>query len=433
MGFQHGISGIAAATKQLDTIGNNVANAGTIGFKGSRAEFSDMFASNFYGVAATQVGLGAKTDVVAQQFAQGNTLPTGNQLDMAISGNGFFVLKDTNGTAFTRNGQFKIDREGYIVSNGNANLQGWAIDEHSTILKGTQTDLRVDNSLLAPRPTDFPDGKGKIDWNVNVNSSAPIVNVAANAFDPMNRNTFTHMTSTKIYDSLGNDYKMNLYFVHKGKGQWDVHARVIDHLNDPDKLVNLNDGAGGPVALEFDEAGKLKTPADGKLNFADFVPKAKLLTGNGEVHANPVKIVVDFTGSSQVNMEFSNNQIAQPGYGPSIVTGLEIDKSGVVSARYSNGQYKVIGQVILANFPNQQGLQPIGGNQWVQTYRSGAASYNDPGSTNVGLILSQTLEEANIDLTQELVSMITAQRYYQANAQTIKVQDAVLQTVMNLR
>lgn len=428
MGFQHGISGIAAATKQLDTIGNNVANAGTIGFKGSRAEFSDMFASNFYGVAATQVGLGAKTDVVAQQFAQGNTLPTGNQLDMAISGNGFFVLRDTNGTAFSRNGQFKIDREGYIVSNGNANLQGWAIDEKSNILKGTQTDLRIDNSLLAPRPTDFPNGTGKIDWNVNVNSSAPIIDPAVNVFDPEKRTTFTHMTSTKIYDSLGNDYKMNLYFVHKGQGKWDVHARVIDHLDDPDKLVDLGNGE-----LVFDEAGKLITPANGQLDFTQFQPKGQLLTGNGEVHAHPVNMKIDFTGSLQVDMEFANNQIVQAGYGPSVVTGLEIDKTGVVSARYSNGQYKVVGQVILANFPNQQGLQPIGGNQWVQTYRSGAATYNDPGSTNVGLILSQTLEEANVDLTQELVSMITAQRYYQANAQTIKVQDAVLQTVMNLR
>lgn len=165
MGFQHGVGGINAASKQLDVIGNNVANSGTIGFKGSRAEFADMYAANFYGVAATQTGLGVRTETIAQQFSQGGITTTGNQMDMAISGNGFFVIKDTNGVSYSRNGQFKIDREGFIVNNGGSNLQGWAVDENTgRVLEGTQTSMRVDNSLLEPRPTDFPAGAGEIKW-----------------------------------------------------------------------------------------------------------------------------------------------------------------------------------------------------------------------------------------------------------------------------
>lgn len=515
MGFQHGVGGINAAAKQLDVIGNNVANAGTIGFKGSRAEFADMYAANFYGVAATQTGLGTRTETIAQQFSQGNINTTGNQMDMAISGNGFFVMNDPNGISYSRNGQFKIDRQGFIVNNGGSNLQGWAVDPVTgKILEGSRTDLKVDNTLLAGRPTDFPGGTNAspVKFELNVDSratpvgvrssrldtaatpvryveistgtyvnvsngqlgkikdtgefdpdvpsafytasfsyddgsdvyrytpSAPlgsagssVVDSAATVlpFDPSNPNTYTHTTSTKIYDSLGNPYTMNIYLVKKDMtgispsvtSPWEVNVNVLD----PTTGLPITTGLTNPQTVTFDSKGMITGASE--LTFGTFTPSAV----PPAVAADPIQISVDLVGTTQQGASFAVNKIIQEGYAPSVVTNLEVSKEGIISARYSNGQNKAIGQVILANFPNQQGLQPIGNNRWIQTYQSGTPAYNNPGSTNTGLIQAQALEDANIDLTAELVNMITAQRFYQANAQTIKVQDAVLQSVINLR
>ena len=507
MGFQHGVGGINAAAKQLDVIGNNVANAGTIGFKGSRAEFADMYAANFYGVAATQTGLGVKTDTIAQQFSQGGITTTGNQLDMAISGNGFFVLKDPNGTSYSRNGQFKIDREGFLVTNGGANLMGYAVDPQTgKILAGTKNELRVDNSLLDPRPSDF-NGEA-IQMNLNLDSrstppssalltkgvtlervgttdylklpngryvdpatgeegtvtgttftaSSPTVThsgiifyvdasgvlqkydgagvsappsaaeLAPYDFDPAKPSTYNHTTSMKVHDSLGNEHVLSTYYVKKpGAGEWDVHTRITDPAGNT-RTLQFKDPAGGAdvdsVSISFDRYGNLMSA--GALALASYNP-------NPDIGAADLNLKIDFTGSSQFGAAFAVNDLIQPGYGPSVVTNLEISKDGVISARYSNGQNKFVGQIFLANFANQQGLQSIGNNRWIQTYQSGVPTENTPGSTNTGLIQSQALEEANVDLTAELVNMITAQRFYQANAQTIKVQDAVLQSVINLR
>lgn len=533
MGFQHGVGGINAAAKQLDVIGNNVANAGTIGFKGSRAEFADMYAANFYGVAATQTGLGVRTDTIAQQFGQGNINTTGNQMDMAISGNGFFIINDANGVSYTRNGQFKIDREGYVVSNSGSKLQGWGVNQSTgKIDKSGLTDLRVSNGQLQGRPTDFPGGSDpspvKFELNLDSRSGslqtvAPISlsaatsteAVAANqvkyvevttgvfvateanprvlpldpvdvgqvgtvtagiftpkapptfhdtafnyldgttartytpastlptstagttaavlAFDPTNPNTYTHTTSTKIYDSLGDPYTMNIFLVKKDMlgtspnvtSPWDVYVNILD----PATGQPITTGINNPQTLTFDTKGAIANGTPPKLSFGTFTPSLN----PPKQAADPIVIDVDFTSTTQQGSPFSVNRIIQEGYAPAVVTNLEVSKEGIISARYSNGQNKEIGQVVLANFPNQQGLQPIGNNRWIQTYVSGARTDNAPGSTNTGLIQAQALEDANVDLTAELVNMITAQRYYQANAQTIKVQDAVLQSVINLR
>lgn len=432
MGFQHGVGGINAAAKQLDVIGNNVANAGTIGFKGSRAEFADMYAANFYGVAATQTGLGTRTETIAQQFSQGNINTTGNQMDMAISGNGFFVMNDPNGISYSRNGQFKIDRQGFIVNNGGSNLQGWAVDPVTgKILEGSRTDLKVDNTLLAGRPTDFPGGADASPVKFELNVDSRKSSLSGVTFDASNPNTYTHTTSTKIYDSLGNPYTMNIYLVKQDMAgaapavtsPWQVHVNILD----PQTGLPITTGLTNPQTVTFDSKGMITGASE--LTFGTFTPSAV----PPAVAADPIQISVDLVGTTQQGASFAVNKVIQEGYAPSVVTNLEVSKEGIISARYSNGQNKAIGQVILANFPNQQGLQPIGNNRWIQTYQSGTPAYNNPGSTNTGLIQAQALEDANVDLTAELVNMITAQRYYQANAQTIKVQDAVLQSVINLR
>ncbi|GAB2900290.1 flagellar hook protein FlgE [Microvirgula curvata] len=421
MAFQHGLAGINAANNQLGAIGNNIANASTVGYKGSRAEFADMFAANFYGVAATQNGIGVSTTAIAQQFKQGGVTTTGNQLDLAISGNGFFVMQNANGTAYTRNGQFQIDREGYINNNGDF-LMGWGVDSAGSVLKGSMSRMKVDTSLLAPRPSDW--NNSPVKFGLNLDSRATVPTVAFNAANPT-PDMYNSTTSTQIYDSLGNPLTLSTYYVYKGASgtpsvaSWDVHAEITD----PNGIKTTLTPTPSPAKLTFDNLGNMATSAP-PLDFGSY---------SGSLGAASLAIKLDFTGTTQYGTEFAVNSTTQQGYAPSVMTNLLFAKDGTVTARYSNGQSKTLGQVALANFANQQGLQPIGGNRWIESYTSGNAVINKPGSTNVGLIQSQALEDSNVDMTGELVNMITAQRYYQANAQTIKVEDALMQTLISLR
>ena len=418
MAFQHGLAGINAANNQLGAIGNNIANASTVGYKGSRAEFADMFAANFYGVAATQNGIGVSTTAIAQQFKQGNVSTTGNQLDLAISGNGFFVMQNANGTTYTRNGQFQIDRNGYINNNGDF-LMGWGVDSSGNVMKGSMSQLQVDTSLLAPRPSDWNNSPVKFGLNLDSRVTPP----ANGTFSPTDPKSYNNTTSTDIYVSLGNPLSLSTYYVRTATG-WDVYASV-NNPNQPASATNptlLNGGVA--QSMKFNSDGSMST--SGILNFGTY-------TSLAAVGANPLKLTLDFTGTTQYGTEFAVNSTTQQGYAPSVLTNLQFGKDGMVTARYSNGQSKTLGQIALANFANQQGLQPIGGNRWIQSYTSGNAVINQPGSTNVGLIQSQALEDSNVDMTGELVNMITAQRYYQANAQTIKVEDALMQTLISLR
>ena len=524
MAFQHGLSGINAASKQLDAIGNNVANSSTVGFKGSRAEFADMFAANFYGVAATQNGIGVNTTLIAQQFGQGNITTTGNQLDLAISGNGFFVMQNANGISYTRNGQFQIDREGFINNNGDY-LMGWQVDDRTTppsVQNGNLGPLKIDNSLLEPRPSDYggesmrfninldsrnnpveynaltegasltgvttmpeppatpafnaadkvklPDGSyvltsganlgqkfnsdgspindaggnptfydKKLGWldaagavqqytpnAANPTTTAGTIAAVSIAFNPSDPATYNSKTALTAYDSLGNPIQVAVYFKKTADGQWDVYA-TAKHTDG--SVVDL--GTGNAAASPYTALGTgLAFGPDGKLTNGGPIAAATYTPAGGGA---PLALKFDFSGSTQFGTSFAVNELVQPGYASAVVSNLQIDKTGIVSARYSNGQTKVIGQVVLANFANQQGLQPIGNNRWMETYNSGNPTLNDPGSTNVGLIQSQALEDSNVDLTGELVNMITAQRYYQANAQTIKVHDQVLQSLMQMR
>lgn len=433
MAFQHGLAGINAANNQLGAIGNNIANASTVGYKGSRAEFADMFAANFYGVAATQNGIGVSTTAIAQQFKQGNVSTTGNQLDLAISGNGFFVMQNANGTTYTRNGQFQIDRNGYINNNGDF-LMGWGVDENSNVLKGSMSRMKVDTSLLAPRASDgrktLPNedplnlaGDPIVPVKFGLNLDSRVTPPANGTFSPTDPKSYNNTTSTDIYDSLGNPLSLSTYYVRTAAG-WNVYASV-KNPNQPDSATNptlLNGGAALPMTFKPD--GSMLS--SGVLDFGTY-------TSLAAVGAKDLALKLDFTSTTQYGTEFAVNSTTQQGYAPSVLTNLQFGKDGMVTARYSNGQSKTLGQIALANFANQQGLQPIGGNRWIQSYTSGNAVINQPGSTNVGLIQSQALEDSNVDMTGELVNMITAQRYYQANAQTIKVEDALMQTLISLR
>jgi len=412
MGFQSGLSGLNAAAKNLDVIGNNVANANTVGFKGSRALFADVFAASLTGAGTGQIGIGTKLSKVQQEFTQGNISVSNNPLDIAINGGGFFRLSNNGTISYTRNGQFHLDNAGYIVSADNLQLTGYTVDTSGNIITSAPQPIRLSTADIAPQATDA------FDATLNLDSRATPI---AAAFDPNDPATYTSSTSGTVYDSLGNAHVFTMYFTKTATaGQWALRATVDGGAVGD---VNLGGGAGNPVNLDFDSSGVLTTGMP--------VAGVSLTVGGGAV--SPLAFDLDFSGTSQYGAEFGVSALAQNGYTSGRLTGFNVGEDGVIVGRYSNGQANRLGQVVLANFSNASGLRSLGNNQWEETSDSGLAVIGAPQSSSLGSLQSAAVEDSNIDLTQELVNMITAQRVYQANAQTIKTQDQVLQTLVNLR
>jgi flagellar hook protein FlgE len=412
MGFQQGLSGLNSASSQLDTIGNNVSNASTVGFKSSRTEFSDLFSTSFYGVANTSAGIGSQVNAVTQSFSAGNITPTGRSLDLAINNNGFFIMRQnptstTGSLAYTRNGQFQVDKDGYIV-NGNDRLQGWMAN-NGVVTQGPVTDLKLQTNLISPAATT------KVTMGVNVDSRLTTPTVTP--LDPTNTNTFNWSNAAQVYDSLGNQHNLTLYYV-KGTATttgtpWTVTAYVDGNPATTPNTYTMN----------YDTSGNLTNTTPFSVTFSP-------TPVNGS--SSPVTLSIDYTGSTQVAQASGTPTETVDGYAPGTLSSMNIDTHGNIMASFSNGQNKIIGQVALATFTNAQGLQNEGGNRWQQTLASGVPAYNAPGSGNSGTVQSQALEDSNVDLTAELVNMITAQRFYQANAQTIKTEDTLMQTIINL-
>jgi flagellar hook protein FlgE len=406
MSFQQGLSGLNIAAKNLDAIGNNVANASTIGYKAARAEFADVFANSLAGGAGVQIGIGAQVAAVRQQFSQGNIVTTSNPMDVAINGAGFYRLS-TNGTiSYARNGQFSLDRDGYIVTNSGARLTGYPADANGQIVASTPIDLQVSLANIAPRAT--TDARVAINLDSRENVPAAAFSIA----DPTSYNSSTAMT---VYDSQGNAHTLTLYFRKSAANTWDVYGAADGAvLNGAAPLGTMNFGGNGLLA--------------GNVTMNVSIPLA-----NGA--ATPLAFPVTFPVSdmTQFGVNFSVSQLQQDGFTTGRLAGFAIGSDGVILGRYTNGQTRAQGQIVLANFINPQGLVALGGNEWAETSESGQPLVATPGSGNLGTLQSGALEEANVDLTEELVKMITAQRVYQANAQTIRTQDQVMQTIVNLR
>ena len=403
MSFQQGLSGLNAAAKNLDVIGNNIANSNTMGFKGSGAQFTDVFASSAGGSGSTNVGLGTAISVVRQTFGQGNISVTSNPLDVALNGQGFFRM-DTNGTvSYSRNGQFSLDKNGYIVNASGQKLTGYPPAAGGGVTTAAPVALQVSATDLAPSQTVAATAKLNLDSRQSALSSA-----AFNIADPT---TYEGATSMSVYDTLGNPHTLSLYFVKTAANSWDTFAASDG--------VQVGAGAAGTVG--FNSSGALVSGSSIALS----IP---VTTG-----AANIAMTLDLTGSTQFGNSFGVNSISQDGYGAGKLTGYSVGSDGIVLGRYSNGQSRAQGQIALATFTNQEGLAQLGSNQWAESSASGPPLTGSPNSGNLGALQSGALEEANIDLTAELVAMITAQRIYQANAQTIKTQDSVLQTLVNLR
>ena len=431
MGFQQGLSGLNAASKNLDVISNNIANVGTVGFKSSRAEFADVYATATFGANDLQAGLGAQTVSVSQQFLQGGLSVTNNPLDVAISGNGFFRLSGESGTTYTRSGQFRLDKDGYLVTNTGENVTGYTQLTLDAAFKVVGTsglgNVKIDLDGINAEPTE------RLALNVNLNSSAtpPSTLTPPVAFSPTVPNSYNYSTSVTVYDSLGSEHSIQYFFRKEqadpvgppvvAENTWSMYA-YMDGITASDQLDLDGTTAGvNPHTMVFSSTGTLTTG----LQTANVA-----VTPSG---AAPLVIAMDFTGSTQYSGGSGINSVSQDGYQSGNLVGLSIGDDGVIAGRYSNGVTKPLQQLVLATFRNPQAMIPQGQSQWVATIGAGAETLNNPGEGVAGLVQSGSTEDSNTDLTSELVNLIVAQRLYQANAQTISAQSQILQTLVNLR
>ena len=420
MNFQQGLSGLNAASKNLEIIGNNVANASTFGAKSSRAEFGDVYANALNGSGTNMVGIGVNLSTVAQQFTQGNITTTDNPMDLAINGSGFFQVSDgKNPTMYARNGQFKIDREGFIVNNSGYKLLGYPADGQGVIVPGQAQAIQLPTAGIAPRATD------RIEIEMNLDARQAVTTPATGSIDFDDPATYNNATSVTVYDAKGQDVALTYYFQKSGTDQWDVYVTA----NGTPISVDGTGAALPSTTMQFPTNGSAPTAPVGAV--AIDIPSTTNASGGTTLPITGVEL--DVTSATQYGSGFGVTDMSQTGYAPGQLSGISIEANGVIMARYSNGQSKPGGQLELANFRNPQGLQPLGNNVWATTFTSGDPVVGAAGDGNFGVLQSGALEESNIDLTGELVNMITAQRVYQANAQTVKTQDSMMQTLVNLR
>lgn len=438
MSFQQGLSGLNAASKNLDVIGNNIANSGTFGAKGARAEFADVYAAALNGAGANQVGIGTSLQSVAQQFTQGNITTTENPMDLAINGGGFFQVSDgVNPTRYSRNGQFKVSKDGFIVNNDGLKLMGYPANGAGVIQPGTAQPLQLPTGGIPPAVTTAV----KMEFNLDsrLKTTAPGGGTGT-GLDLKDSTTYNNATSMTVYDAKGQDVAVTFYFqkaatAADGSDTWNVYATANGTPFDTDASGAgiAMDANGNPTApyttITFPPTGGSPTSPTTPITMA--VPAGTSSRGNATLAIPGIQL--DMTGATENGSSFAVTDLTQDGYAPGQLTGIQVANDGIIQARYSNGQSKPAGQIELASFRNPQGLQTMGGNVWTRTVASGDAVVGVPGDGNMGALQSGALEESNVDLTAELVNMVTAQRAYQANAQTIKTQDQVLQTIVNLR
>lgn len=502
MSFQQGLSGLNSSAKHLDTIGNNVANASTVGFKQSQAQFADMYAASLSGAGGTQIGTGVKLAAVVQQFTQGNVTNTNNPMDTAISGQGFYRMVDPNGAVFySRNGQFQVDKNGFIVNSQGHKVSGYLPNATGVIIPAQPVPLQINAADLTPKTSVNVAVGVNLDsrsLGVGVDGAVPVAPV----FNPLDPTSYNKSTSMTVYDSLGVNHVASLYFARQA-----IPATTTLGVLPAGPVTSVTLAAGGATGMAVgntitiagagDAAGTLPLTATITAVAGDtvtFTPSTSntaasgaavavtsnaassnwntYLTVDGNLVPSPAAplttltfdslgkltapnvggvlgvvtsaayapagaalqpLTFNFSQSTQYGGSFGVNSLTQDGYASGRLNGFSTSADGTVLGRYSNGQSRALGQVLLANFTNPQGLQPVGNNEWAESAASGQPLIGTPGSSSLGVLQSSAVEDSNVDLTAELVNMITAQRVYQANAQTIKAQDQVLQTLVNLR
>ena len=460
MPFQIALSGLKAASTSLSTTANNIANVNTTGFKKSRANFVELFATGLQNVASNATGLGARPSSIQQQFAQGSLEFTDNNLDLSLVGGGFFSLRDSEGggaLSYTRAGNFGVNRNGFVVNDQGLRLQAFpllqqGLDGVSTFNTGSLVDLRLDTVDASPSATQ--------DINVGLNlpsDAIPPFNDPADpdsGLRPFNREdptTFNNTTSVTIFDSLGVSRTATYYFVKTDVDREWQTFKFVD--NEPVETQPVLDGDGNPIPL-LDGDGDPVLDADGNPVFQTaptpvtltFNVDGGLQAINGDTTvtsyqyndfpsppADDLRLNSTFANVTQFGSTFNVNSLQQDGFSSGRLVSIEINPEGVVFARFTNGQSTPLGQLALTNFTNVEGLENVSDTRWAETFESGQALRGPAGSGNIGTVQAGALESANVDLAQELVKMITAQRTFQANAQMISTADSITQTIINIR
>ncbi|KWA80129.1 flagellar biosynthesis protein FlgE [Burkholderia ubonensis] len=412
MGYQQGLSGLSGASNALDVIGNNIANANTVGFKSSTAQFADMYANSVATSVNTQIGIGTRISSVQQSFGQGTINTTNNALDVAINGNGFFQMSNNGVVTYSRDGTFQRDKNGFIVDSQGRNLMGYNATAGGVINTAATVPLQAPTANLAPTATTRITGQ----FNLNSQDAVP----TTTPFSATDNTTYNYSTSIQVYDTLGGAQQVDMYFVKSATaGQWEVYSGVKGQT--PTDLGTVAFNTSGQIASTTPLA-----PVTGSTGQFKFTIPA---TGGS---ATPQPLTLDLTGTTQYGGKDGVNNLAQDGFASGTLTTFTIGADGKLTGNYSNGQTQTLGLIALANFNNPNGLTNLGGNQYAESSASGVPQISAPGSTNHGVLQGSALENSNVDLTAQLVNLITAQRNYQANAQTIKTQQAVDQAVINL-
>ena len=489
MAFQQGLSGLNTAAKALDATSNNIANASTVGFKSASAHFGDVFASSLAGGGASQVGIGGNVAAIQQQFTQGNITSTNNPLDISINGAGFFRMDNNGAVTYTRNGQFHLDKNGYMVNDQALKVTGYPATSSGIIVPSSAAAIQISASDLPPIPTGASTAAGfrgvkanlQLDsragqplvtpWSAAAAATAASISAAvttaggsaaevaaavaafggtpaaiaaavtaaggsaaeataasAAAAGPLftpNPQSYNYSTALSVFDSLGNPHALTMYMVKSSTaGQWDVRFNMD---GTPDNYIN----GGAATQITFNPDGSLAS--GGTVPLSINLAGVNAALGLPSNATSPMAFDVDFAGSTQFGSSFGTNRLEQDGYAAGHLVGLSVGSDGIVQGRYSNGQTLAKAQIVMANFTSPTGLQSLGNNQWSETATSGQALIGAPNTSTLGTLSSSTVEESNVDLTAELVNLITQQRNYQANAQSIKTQDQVLQTLVNLR
>ncbi|PVZ66744.1 flagellar hook protein FlgE [Pelagibaculum spongiae] len=465
MSFNIALSGLKSSANDLSVTSNNIANSATYGFKKSRTEFADVYAVSAFGNSGTAIGSGVITSGVTQQFKQGNMDFTENSLDLAISGEGFFVLKpnlDTLEPTFTRAGAFTVDKDGYVVSSAGEFLQAFQVNDNGSV---KSTSLSSTQPLRLPAAAGSPEATTEVDIGVNLPSSEPELDPAN--FDPTETNTYTSSTSVTVYDSLGEAHIANYYYIKdatattdggpvdpEGKNKISNAWAMVTYVDG--KPVNLDDVSAPDIAfldghpsqkdaasvsfarVIFNNDGTYQRTSPPSPITGTVVPGNVQLAGinlsttNG---ANDLKLSIDMANNAptQFASAFTVNSLSQNGHTVGRLTGMDIDDTGLVRANYTNGESLALGRVAMAKFANSQGLSQTGNTSWRQSLASGTALAGQAGTSNFGSIRAGALESSNVDITSELVHLITAQRNYQSNAKSIETFNAITQTIINIR
>jgi flagellar hook protein FlgE len=391
MSFSIAVSGLNAITEQLGSISNNIANSGTVGYKSSRAEFASLYAQG----QALGVGVTGVTQSITKG---GNIVSSSNGLDMAIGGNGFFVVRDSAGsTAYTRAGYMQTDSSGNLINNLGMYLQGYPVDANGVVQTGTVGNLTINSGSIPAKATD------SLNFTANLNANEKLP--ATTTFDPTDETSYNHTYATQVYDSLGREHTMKQYFVKTADNEWEVHYYMDDQ------------SVGATQKMSFTEQGILKEP-NGSVTINTTIPGAE-----------GIEIALNYNGTTQYGSDFSVSKNSGNGYASGERTGQMIDTDGSVYATFSNGERLLQGQLILADFANPNGLSSQDGTTWVQTASSGAPLTGAPGTGLLGSLTASALESSNVDLTAELVGLMTAQRNYQANTKVISTNDTMMNSL----